>query len=53
MDRAEMQQQWSSTSFELQKLRDNPACADSEFAAILDPKDPGLSYKLTVRLMAT
>ena len=29
------------------RLRDNPACADSEFQAIADSKDPGLSYNLT------
>lgn len=29
------------------KLRDNPACADSEFASILETKDPGLSFNLT------
>jgi phosphoribosylformylglycinamidine synthase len=46
LNRAEMQQWWSSTSFEMQKLRDNSACAKSEFAALLDLKDPGISYKL-------
>ncbi|KAK3353210.1 CobB/CobQ-like glutamine amidotransferase domain-containing protein [Lasiosphaeria hispida] len=47
LDRAEMQQWWTKTSFEMQKLRDNPACAHSEYAAISDAKDPGLSYNLT------
>ncbi len=42
----EMQQWWSRTSFEMQKLRDNPACAESEYEAIMDAGDPGLSYKL-------
>ncbi|KAL8936199.1 MAG: hypothetical protein Q9216_005052 [Gyalolechia sp. 2 TL-2023] len=46
LDRGEMQQWWSSTSFEMQKLRDNPPCAESEFAALLDSKDPGITYKL-------
>lgn len=46
LDRAQMQQWWSTTSYEMQKLRDNPSCADSEFGAILDPKDPGISYRL-------
>ncbi|KAL8717014.1 MAG: hypothetical protein Q9225_005702 [Loekoesia sp. 1 TL-2023] len=46
LDRGEMQQWWSSTSFEMQKLRDNPSCAESEFAALLDSKDPGITYKL-------
>jgi phosphoribosylformylglycinamidine synthase len=31
----------------MQRLRDNPASADSEFAMIKDDKDPGLSYRLT------
>ena len=45
MSRGEMQQWWSTTSFEMQKLRDNAACAESEFNALLDSKDPGISYK--------
>jgi phosphoribosylformylglycinamidine synthase len=47
VDRAQFQQIWSRTSFEMQKLRDNPACAEAEFAALADARDPGLSYKLT------
>ncbi|KAK3368871.1 CobB/CobQ-like glutamine amidotransferase domain-containing protein [Lasiosphaeria ovina] len=47
LDRGEMQQWWTKTSFEMQKLRDNPSCAESEFAAIKDSRDPGLSYNLT------
>ncbi|MCJ1325431.1 hypothetical protein MMC10_002094 [Thelotrema lepadinum] len=31
----------------MQRLRDNPSCADQEHAAILDSSDPGLSYQLT------
>ncbi|GAW25447.1 putative phosphoribosylformylglycinamidine synthase [Rosellinia necatrix] len=46
LDRAEMQQWWSATSFNMQKRRDNPECAEQEYAAILDNKDPGISYKL-------
>lgn len=49
LDRVTMQQWWSGTSFEMQKLRDNPACAESEFAALADSTDPGLSYKLTFK----
>jgi len=45
--RKELQQKWASTSHQLQRLRDNPECADTEFANILDDKDPGLSYNLT------
>ncbi|GAB1318612.1 phosphoribosylformylglycinamidine synthase [Madurella fahalii] len=47
LDRGEMQQWWSKTSFEMQKLRDDPSCAESEYAAILDSSDPGLSFNLT------
>jgi len=41
--RANLQRRWSQTSFNIQKLRDNPACAEEEFARIDDGKDPGLS----------
>ena len=47
LDRGEMQQWWTKTSYEMQRLRDNPACAEAEYAAILDSSDPGLSYNLT------
>ena len=46
LERVEMQEWWSSTSYQLQKLRDNPASAESEFKTIKDSKDPGLSYNL-------
>jgi phosphoribosylformylglycinamidine synthase len=42
-----MQQWWSRTSHQMQRLRDNPACADAELAAALDDADPGQSYRLT------
>ncbi|KFE71068.1 Phosphoribosylformylglycinamidine synthase, synthetase subunit protein [Hyalangium minutum] len=38
---------WSRVSYEMQKLRDNPRCAEEEYAAKCDPDDPGLSPKLT------
>jgi len=41
-DRATLQQRWAETSYRLQRLRDDPACADQEFAAIA-ADDPGLS----------
>ncbi|KJZ77160.1 hypothetical protein HIM_03481 [Hirsutella minnesotensis 3608] len=47
LDRVEMQQWWSKTSFEMQRLRDNPACAIAELAPIADSEDPGISYRLT------
>jgi phosphoribosylformylglycinamidine synthase len=45
--RSDLHQRWASTSYQLQRLRDNPKCADQEFALIADDKDPGLSYNLT------
>lgn len=45
--RTALQQRWASTSYQMQRLRDNPDCADAEFASISDVSDPGLSYKLT------
>lgn len=45
--RTTLQQRWASTSYQLQRLRDNPDCADAEFSHIQDEKDPGLSYNLT------
>jgi len=38
---------WSETTYQLQRLRDNPTCAQQEFDRILDAKDPGLHVKLT------
>ncbi|KAL8768294.1 MAG: hypothetical protein Q9209_005433 [Squamulea sp. 1 TL-2023] len=42
-----LQQLWSATSHQMQRRRDNPVCADQEYAAIADMTNPGLSYKLT------
>ncbi len=42
-----LRQYWSRVSYELQKLRDNPRCAEEEFAAKCDASDPGLSPRLT------
>jgi len=44
--RVELQQLWSSTSHAMARLRDNPDCADEEFARIGEA-DPGLSAGLT------
>ncbi|MBQ9683064.1 MAG: phosphoribosylformylglycinamidine synthase [Neisseriaceae bacterium] len=33
-NRVALQKAWSDTSYQIQKLRDNPTCADSEFALI-------------------
>lgn len=47
LGRPEMQQWWSKTSYQMQRIRDNSACADSEYATIADNQDPGITYKLT------
>ncbi|MEX0900462.1 MAG: phosphoribosylformylglycinamidine synthase [Gammaproteobacteria bacterium] len=41
--RAELQRAWAETSYRIQRLRDNPACADEEFAVLDGIDDPGLS----------
>ncbi|WP_333844240.1 phosphoribosylformylglycinamidine synthase, partial [Pelomicrobium sp.] len=45
--RADLQRAWSETSYELQKLRDNPQCAQEAYDRLLDGTDPGLSARLT------
>lgn len=45
--RAELHQIWSKTSWQMARLRDNPACADAEYARILDTSDLGMQPKLT------
>ena len=47
--RKELQQYWAATSYHMQKLRDNPICAEKEYGTILDDEDPGLSYHLTYK----
>ncbi|HVS58506.1 MAG TPA: phosphoribosylformylglycinamidine synthase [Candidatus Saccharimonadales bacterium] len=42
-NRAALEAWWSDTSYRLQRLRDNPECADQEYAAINDDADPGLT----------
>lgn len=42
--RAQLQQTWARTSYEMQKIRDNPACADEEYAALADDSAVGLEY---------
>ena len=42
-----LQRIWSATTYQMQKLRDNPACAQQEYDRILNAADPGLHVKLT------
>ncbi|MFZ6813200.1 phosphoribosylformylglycinamidine synthase [Undibacterium sp. Rencai35W] len=45
--RTVLHQLWSKTSWQIARLRDNPACADAEYARILDLNDPGMTPALT------
>ncbi len=45
--RADLLSAWWETSHRIARLRDNPACADEEFARCRDAADPGLHYDLT------
>ncbi|WP_312059094.1 phosphoribosylformylglycinamidine synthase subunit PurQ, partial [Pantoea septica] len=38
---------WGETSWQMQRLRDNPICADQEHEARKDDNDPGLNVHLT------
>ncbi len=40
--RAILHRKWSETSWAIQKLRDDPSCADEEYDRLLDLEDPGL-----------
>ncbi|MEK7695371.1 MAG: phosphoribosylformylglycinamidine synthase [Pseudomonadota bacterium] len=45
--RADLQRTWTEVSWRIARLRDNPACADSEYERVLDAGDPGISPVLT------
>ena len=47
--RINLHRMWSETTYQMQKLRDNPACAQQEYDRILDDSDPGLSVSLTYK----
>jgi phosphoribosylformylglycinamidine synthase len=49
-NRVELHRIWSSTTFHMQSMRDNPVCAQQEHDRILDVSDPGLHAKLTFDL---
>lgn len=46
---SKLHQAWASMSYQMAKLQDSPACADSKYDSLLDAQDPGLSYNLTFR----
>ncbi len=45
--RVDLQRAWSETTWQMQALRDNPACAQQEYDRTLNAGDPGLSVHLT------
>ena len=50
--RVELHQLWSKTSWQIARMRDNPACADAEYARIADLTDPGMQAKISFDLQA-
>jgi phosphoribosylformylglycinamidine synthase len=47
LPRSTLQRAWSETTYQLQRLRDNPDCAQQEYDALLDTQNPGLSMHCT------
>lgn len=50
--RATLQSLWAETSYQIQKLRDNPTCAEQEYTTIADNTDTGLSLQPSFALSA-
>jgi phosphoribosylformylglycinamidine synthase len=51
--RACLEQWWSATSHQIQRLRDNIECADQEFAAVSDELDIGLTPLVKFKIKPT
>ncbi|GAA0512483.1 phosphoribosylformylglycinamidine synthase [Tatumella terrea] len=45
--RSTLRRWWAETTWQMQRLRDNPDCADEEHQSKLDNNDPGLNVSLT------
>ncbi len=45
--RSSLHQIWSKTSWQIARMRDNPACADAEYARLIDETDPGMQPRLS------
>lgn len=45
--RTQLRLWWAETTWQMQRLRDNPQCADSEHDAKRETHDPGLNFHLT------
>lgn len=50
--RAELEMLWSETSYRIQRLRDNPECADQEFMSLKKSNDPGLSANTNPKIFS-
>ncbi|ENM5874878.1 phosphoribosylformylglycinamidine synthase [Vibrio mimicus] len=50
--RIELRTIWAEMTHKMQALRDNSACADQEFAAKQDNRDPGLNASLTYDVLS-
>jgi len=46
-NRVELHRAWSETTFHMQKLRDNPVCAQQEYDRLLDHENPGIHVSLS------
>ena len=46
-DRVELHRAWGETSHRMQALRDDPACAEEAYDALLDRADPGIAPVLS------
>jgi len=45
--RSRLHRAWSEVTHHMQRLRDNPVCADQEYDRLLDEGDPGITPRLT------
>jgi len=45
--RSKLHRAWSEVTHHIQRLRDNPLCAEQEYDRLLDEGDPGLNARLT------
>ena len=45
--RRDLQRIWSATTYQMQRLRDHPVCAQDEHDRHLDEQDPGIQVQLT------
>jgi len=51
-ERRALHRLWARTSWQMQRRRDHPDCADAEYERLLDDQDPGLSARLSFDIRA-